>query len=136
MKSILINFFAKILLKIFSRNEKRFFYRLFVLSSESKLTAVLADLTFDDFKTWATVNLKEFLHHRGKNSEGSQKSLAVITFSASFDKVSLNSELERKERFVMKEYKVKLWLWQLCELLRSKEYKIGSQFSIRILLTC
>ena len=86
-----------------------FFCRLFLLLYyESKLTADLADLTFDDFKTWATVNLKEFLHHRGKNSEGSQKSLAATTFSASFDKVPLNPELEHNERCIKKEHKVKL----------------------------
>ena len=86
-----------------------FFCRLFLLLYyESNLTADLADLTFDDFKTWATVNLKEFLHHRGKNSEGSQKSLAATTFSASFDKVSLNTEFEHNERCIKKEHKVKL----------------------------
>ena len=38
--------------------------------SESEQTAAdLADLTFDDFKTRTTVNLKVFLHLRGKNSE-------------------------------------------------------------------
>ena len=41
------------------------------MSSESEQTAAdLADLTLDDFKTWTTVNLKAFLHLRGKNFEG------------------------------------------------------------------
>ena len=42
--------------------------------SESEQTAAdLSYLTLDDFKTWTTVNLKAFLHLRGKNSEGGQE---------------------------------------------------------------
>ena len=47
-----------------------FFYKK--MSSERELAAAhLAELTsaLDDFKTWATVNLKAFLHLRGKLSE-------------------------------------------------------------------
>ena len=40
--------------------------------SEQK-AAELADLTLDDFKTRTTVNLKAYLHLRGKNSEGGQE---------------------------------------------------------------
>ena len=65
------------------------------MSSKSEQTAAdLADLTLDDFKTWTTVNLKAFLHLRGKNSEGGQESLAAKAFSAWCDKVPVNPELE------------------------------------------
>ena len=71
------------------------------MSSESEQTAAdLADLTLDDFKTWTTVNLKAFLHLRGKNSEGAS--------SACCDKVSVNTEVEYNKRCIMNEYKAKL----------------------------
>ena len=61
--------------------------------SESEQTAAdLADLTLDDFKTRTTVNLKAFLHLRGKNSEGGQEWLAVKGFSAWCDKVPVTSD--------------------------------------------
>ena len=67
------------------------------MSSESEQTAAdLADLILDDFKTWPTINLKAFLHLRGKNSEGGQESLAAKAFSAWCDKVRVNPELEHK----------------------------------------
>ena len=79
------------------------------MSSESEQTvADLTGLTFDDFKTWTTANLKAFLHHRGKNSEGDQESLAAKAFSAWCDKVAVNPELEHKERCLWEEYKAKL----------------------------
>ena len=61
----------------------------------------------DDFKTWATVNLKPFLHLRGKNSEGGQESIAAKAFSAWCDKVPVNPELEHNERCIRDEYKAK-----------------------------
>ena len=65
------------------------------MSSEIKQTAAeLADLILDDFKTWTTVNLKAFLHLRGKNSEGGHESLAAKAFSAWCDKVPVNPELK------------------------------------------
>ena len=79
------------------------------MSSESEQTAVeLADLTLDEFKTWITVNVKAFLHLRGKNYEGGQESLAAKVFSAWCDKVPVNPELEHSERCIKEEYKVKL----------------------------
>ena len=82
MKSILIKLITrKILLEFFLQNEKVYFINK--MSSESEQTAAdLADLTLGDFKTWATVNLKAFLHHRSKNSEGGQESFAAKAFSA------------------------------------------------------
>ena len=112
------------------------------MSSESEQTAAdLADLTLDDSKTWATINLKAFLHLRGKNSEARQESLAAKAFSAWCDKVSVNPELEHNERCIREEYKVKLvidkdiiipdpltlksgWIGEF------KGIKIGCQFSI------
>ena len=81
------------------------------MSSERELAAAhLAELTsaLDDFKTWATVNLKAFLHHRGKHSEWGQESLAAKAFSAWCDKVPVNPELEHNERCIREEYKAKL----------------------------
>ena len=79
------------------------------MSSDSEQTAAdLANLTLDDFKTWATVNLKAFLHLGSKNSEGGQESFTAKAFSAWCDKVSVNPELEHSERCVREEYKVKL----------------------------
>ena len=74
-----------------------------------KGAAHLADLTLalDDFKTWATVNLKVFLHLRGKHSEWGQESLAAKAFSAWCDKVPVNPELEHNERYIREEYKAK-----------------------------
>ena len=107
------------------------------MSSESKQTAAdLADLTLDDFKTWTIVNLKAFLHLRGKNSEGGQESLAAKAFSTWCDKVPVNPELEDNERCIREEYKVKLvinkdmlfqilWLWKVGGLVRLKEYKLA-----------
>ena len=112
------------------------------MSSETEQTAAdLADLTLDDCKTWATVNLKTFLYLRGKNCEGGQESLAAKAFSAWCDKVPVNPELEHNERCIREEYKAKLVINKDIVIpdpltLRSKEYKIGRQFSIRILLTC
>ena len=84
------------------RNKKK-------MSSESEQTAAdLADLTLDDFKTWTTVNLKAFLHLRGKNSEGGQESLTTKAFSAWCDTVPVNAELEHNKRCITEEYKVKL----------------------------
>ena len=41
------------------------------ISSECEQTTTdLADLTLDDFKTCTPVNLKAFIHLRGKNSKG------------------------------------------------------------------
>ena len=52
------------------------------MCSESEQTAAdLSYLTLDDFKTWTTVNLKAFLHLRGKNSEGGLGTLAAKAFS-------------------------------------------------------
>ena len=69
--------------------------------SKSEQTAVyLADLTLNDFKTWATVNLKAFLHLRGKNSEWGQESLATKAFSAWCDRVPVKPELEHNERCI------------------------------------
>ena len=79
------------------------------ISSESEKTAAdLADLTLDYFKTWTTVNLKAFLHLRGKISEGGQESLAAKAFSVWCDKVSVNPDLELNERCIRVEYKAKL----------------------------
>ena len=56
--------------------------------SESEQTAAdLSYLTLDDFKTWTTVNLKAFLHLRGKNSEGGLGTLVAKAFSTWCDKV-------------------------------------------------
>ena len=62
----------------------------------------------NDFKTWATVNLKAFLHLRGKISEGDQESLAAKALSAWYDKVPVNPKLEHNERCIRTEYKAKL----------------------------
>ena len=62
----------------------------------------------NDFKTWATVNLKAFLHLRGKISEGDQESLAAKALSAWYDKVPVNPKLEHNERCIRAEYKAKL----------------------------
>ena len=62
----------------------------------------------DDFKTWTTVNLKAFLHLRGKNSEGGQESLAAKAFSAWCDKVPVNPELEHNKRCIWEECEAKL----------------------------
>ena len=79
------------------------------MSSESEQTAAdLADLTLDDFKTWTTVNLKAFLHLRGKNSEGGQESLTTKAFSAWCDTVPVNAELEHNKRCITEQYEVKL----------------------------
>ena len=79
------------------------------MSSKSEQTAAnLADLTLDDFKIWTNVNLKVFLHLRGKNSEGDQESLAAKVFSAWCNKVPVNPELEHNERCIREEYKAKL----------------------------
>ena len=79
------------------------------MSSKSEQTAAeLADLTLDDFKTWTTVNLKAFLHLRGKNSEGGHESLAAKAFSVWCDKVPVNPELEHNEKCIWEEYKAKL----------------------------
>ena len=49
------------------------------MSSKSEQAATdLAELTLDHFKTWTTVNLKAFLHLRGK--KGGQESLAAKAF--------------------------------------------------------
>ena len=78
------------------------------MSSESEQTAAgLADLTLDDFKTSTIVNLKAFLHLRGKNSEGGQESLATKAFSTWCDKVPVNPELEHNERCIREECKAK-----------------------------
>ena len=56
--------------------------------SESEQTAAdLSYLILDDFKTWTAVNLKAFLHLRGKNSEGGLGTLAAKAFSTWCDKV-------------------------------------------------
>ena len=74
------------------------------MSSESEQTAVeLADLTFDEFKTWTTVNMKAFLHLRGKNSERGQELLAAKAFSVWCDKVPVNPELEHNKRCIKEE---------------------------------
>ena len=79
------------------------------MSSDSEQKAAeLADLTLDDFKTWTTVNLKAFLHLRGKNSEAGQESLAAKAFSAWCNKVSVNPEPEHNKRCTREEYKAKL----------------------------
>ena len=79
------------------------------MSFESEqIAADLADLTLDDFKTWTTVNLKVFLHLKGKNSEGGQESRAAKVFSAWCDKVPVDPELEQNERYIRAEYKAKL----------------------------
>ena len=62
----------------------------------------------NDFKTWATVNLKAFLHLRGKISEGDQESLAAKALSAWYDKVPVKPKLEHNERCIRAEYKAKL----------------------------
>ena len=81
------------------------------MSSESEQTAVdLANLTLDDFKTWTTLNLKAFLHLRGKNSEGGQESVATKAFSAWCDKVPVNPELEHNKRYTREEHKAKLFI--------------------------
>ena len=78
------------------------------MSSKSQHTVHLADLTLDDFKTWTTVNLKAFLHFRGKNSEGGQESLAAKAFSAWCDKVPANPEPEHNKRCIREECEAKL----------------------------
>ena len=79
------------------------------MSSDSEQKAAeLADLTLDDFKTWTTVNLKAFLHFRGKNSEAGQESLAAKAFSAWCNKVPVNLEPKHNKRCTREEYKAKL----------------------------
>ena len=110
------------------------------MSSESEQTAAeLVDLALDDFKTWTTVNLKAFLHLRGKNSEGGQESLAAKAFSAWCDKVPVNPELEHNKRCIREEYKPKLVINKgnvIPDPLTLKSGWIGEVKGIQILLTC
>ena len=84
------------------------------MTSEAELTAGLANLTLNDFKTQATVNLKVFHYVRGKNSDVGQESLATKAFSSWGDKVPVNPELKRKGRCNREECKVKLIIKKLC----------------------
>ena len=72
------------------------------MSSKRELTAELADLTVNYFKTWPTANVKTSLHLRDKDSEGSQETLPVKAFSAWCDKVPVNPDLEHNEKCIRK----------------------------------